>query len=134
MNKVKFLVAAILSVLFVACSEEENLSQAGKTGFQVSLTEDVKVDSRSTPKQLGKPLASQFNLKITNQVTERESYNGSYKDFISAAAGMYTIEAECGDDLELALDNPYYKGSVENVTLENGESKSDNLQGNRSAV
>ena len=124
MNKVKFLVAAILSVLFVACSEEENLSQTSKTGFQISLTESVKVDSRSTPAELGKPLISQFNLKITNQVTERESYNGSYKDFISAAAGMYTIEAECGDDLELALDNPYYKGSVENVTLENGESKS----------
>lgn len=124
MNKVKFLVAAILSVLFVACSEEENLSQTSKVGFQISLTESVKVDSRSTPAELGKPLISQFNLKITNQVTERESYNGSYKDFISAAAGMYTIEAECGDDLELALDNPYYKGSVENVTLENGESKS----------
>lgn len=124
MNKVKFLVAAMLSVLFVACSEEENLSQTSKTGFQISLTESVKVDSRSTPAELGKPLISQFNLKITNQVTERESYNGSYKDFISAAAGMYTIEAECGDDLELALDNPYYKGSVENVTLENGESKS----------
>lgn len=124
MNKVKFLVAAILSVLFVACSEEENLSQTSKTGFQISLTESVKVDSRSTPAELGKPLISQFNLKITNQVTERESYNGSYKDFISAAAGMYTIEAECGDDLELALDNPYYKGSVEDVTLENGESKS----------
>lgn len=124
MNKVKFLVAAILSVLFVACSEEENLSQTSKTGFQISLTESVKVDSRSTPAELGKPLISQFNLKITNQVTGRESYNGSYKDFISAAAGMYTIEAECGDDLELALDNPYYKGSVENVTLENGESKS----------
>ena len=124
MNKVKFLVAAILSVLFVACSEEENLSQTSKTGFQISLMESVKVDSRSTPAELGKPLISQFNLKITNQVTERESYNGSYKDFISAAAGMYTIEAECGDDLELALDNPYYKGSVENVTLENGESKS----------
>lgn len=124
MNKVKFLVAAILSVLFVACSEEENLSQTSKAGFQISLTESVKVDSRSTPAELGKPLISQFNLKITNQVTERESYNGSYKDFISAAAGMYTIEAECGDDLELALDNPYYKGSIENVTLENGESKS----------
>ena len=124
MNKVKFLVAAILSVLFVACSEEENLSQTSKTGFQISLTESVKVDSRSTPAELGKPLISQFNLKITNQVTGRESYNGSYKDFISAAAGMYTIEAECGDNLELALDNPYYKGSVEDVTLENGESKS----------
>ena len=124
MNKVKFLVAAILSVLFVTCSEEENLSQTSKAGFQISLTESVKVDSRSTPAELGKPLISQFNLKITNQVTERESYNGSYKDFISAAAGMYTIEAECGDDLELALDNPYYKGSIENVTLENGESKS----------
>ena len=69
MNKVKFLVAALLGVLFVACSEEENLSQTSKTGFLVSLTEDVKVDSRKTPEELGKPAASQFKLKITNQTT-----------------------------------------------------------------
>lgn len=53
MNKVKFLVAALLGVLFVACSEEENLSQTGKTGFLVSLAEDVKVESRSTPEEIG---------------------------------------------------------------------------------
>ncbi|OUN82587.1 MULTISPECIES: DUF4493 domain-containing protein [unclassified Bacteroides] len=123
MNKVKFLVATLLGVLFVACSEEENLSQTGKTGFLVSLAEDVKVESRSTPEELGEPVASQFNLKITNQVTGSELYNDSYTNqLIPASAGMYEIEATYGDNPVLALDAPYYKGTAE-ADLADGESK-----------
>lgn len=123
MNNVKFLVAALLGVLFVACSEEENLSQTSKTGFLVSLTEDVKVDSRKTPEELGKPAASQFKLKITNQTTGSELYSGSYtEDLIPASAGMYEIEATYGDNPVLALDAPYYKGTAE-ADLADGESK-----------
>ena len=119
MNKVKFLVAALLGVLFVACSEEENLSQTSKTGFLVSLTEDVKVDSRKIPEELGKPAASQFKLKITNQTTGSELYSGSYtEDLIPASAGMYEIEATYGDNPVLALDAPYYKGTGESKTVQ----------------
>lgn len=123
MNKVKFLVATLLGVLFVACSEEENLSQTGKTGFLVSLAEDVKVESRSTPEEIGKPVASQFNLKITNQATGSELYNDSYTNqLIPASAGTYEIEATYGDNPVLALDAPYYKGTAE-ADLADGESK-----------
>lgn len=128
MNKVKFLVATLLGVLFVACSEEENLSQTGKTGFLVSLAEDVKVDSRKTPEELGKPAASQFKLKITNQTTGSELYNGSYtSDLIQASAGTYAIEATHGDNPVLALDAPYYKGTAE-AELADGESKPVNVK------
>ena len=128
MNKVKFLVATLLGVLFVACSEEENLSQTGKTGFLVSLAEDVKVESRSTPEELGEPVASQFNLKITNQTTGSELYSGSYtEDLIPASAGMYEIEATYGDNPVLALDAPYYKGTTE-AELADGESKTVNVK------
>ena len=115
--------ATLLGVLFVACSEEENLSQTGKTGFLVSLAEDVKVESRSTPEEIGKPVASQFKLKITNQTTGSELYSGSYtEDLIPASAGMYEIEATYGDNPVLALDAPYYKGTAE-ADLADGESK-----------
>ena len=128
MNKVKFLVAALLGVLFTACSEEENLSQTGKTGFLVSLAEDVKVESRSTPEELGEPVASQFNLKITNQVTGSELYNGSYtSDLIQASAGTYAIEATHGENQLLAVDAPYYKGTAE-AELADGESKTVNVK------
>lgn len=128
MNKVKFLAAALLGVLFTACSEEENLSQTGKTGFLVSLAEDVKVESRSTPEELGEPVASQFNLKITNQVTGSELYNGSYtSDLIPASAGTYAIEATHGDNPVLALDAPYYKGTAE-AELADGESETVNVE------
>ena len=115
--------ATLLGVLFVACSEEENLSQTGKTGFLISLAEDVKVESRSTPEEIGKPVASQFNLKITNQATGSELYNDSYTNqLIPASAGMYEIEATYGDNPVLALDAPYYKGTAE-ADLADGESK-----------
>lgn len=128
MNKVKFLVATLLGVLFVACSEEENLSQTGKTGFLVSLAEDVKVESRSTPEEIGKPVASQFNLKITNQATGSELYNGSYtSDLIQASAGTYAIEATHGENQLLAVDAPYYKGTAE-AELADGESKTVNVK------
>lgn len=128
MNKVKFLVATLLGVLFVACSEEENLSQTGKTGFLVSLAEDVKVDSRKTPEELGKPAASQFKLKITNQTTGSELYSGSYTNqLIPASAGTYEIEATYGDNPVLALDAPYYKGTTE-AELADGESKTVNVE------
>lgn len=128
MNKVKFLVATLLGVLFVACSEEENLSQTGKTGFLVSLAEDVKVESRSTPEEIGKPVASQFNLKITNQATGSELYNDSYTNqLIPASAGTYEIEATYGDNPVLALDAPYYKGTTE-AELADGESKTINVE------
>lgn len=128
MNKVKFLVAALLGVLFTACSEEENLSQTGKTGFLVSLAEDVKVESRSTPEELGEPVASQFNLKITNQVTGSELYNDSYtSDLIPASAGTYAIEATHGENQLLAVDAPYYKGTAE-AELADGESEAVNVE------
>ena len=134
MSKVKFLVAVVLSVLVAACSEEENLSQAGKTGFHVSLTEDVKVDSRSTPEEIGKPLASQFNLKITNQATGNTVHDALFKgkegetEFIPAAAGTYKIEATYGDNPVLALDDPYYKGMAKDVVLEDGKQKTVNIK------
>ena len=134
MSKVKFLVAVVLSVLVAACSEEENLSQAGKTGFHVSLTEDVKVDSRSTPEELGEPLASQFNLKITNQATGNTVHDALFKgkegetEFIPAAAGTYDIEATYGDDPVLALDDPYYKGTAKDVVLEDGKQETVNIK------
>ena len=128
MNKVKFLVATLLGVLFVACSEEENLSQTGKTGFLVSLAEDVKVDSRKTPEELGKPAASQFKLKITNQTTGSELYSGSYtEDLIPVSAGTYAIEATHGENQLLAVDAPYYKGTAE-AELADGESKTVNVK------
>ena len=122
MNKVKFLVAALFGVLFTACSEEENLSQTGKTGFLVSLAEDVKVESRKTPEELDGPLTSQFHLTITRQSDGMKIYDASYTDqLISASEGLYTLEATYGNNPVLALDAPYYAGSVEDQEVAKGE-------------
>ena len=114
--------AALFGVLFTACSEEENLSQTGKTGFLVSLAEDVKVESRKTPEELDGPLTSQFHLTITRQSDGMKIYDASYTDqLISASEGLYTLEATYGNNPVLALDAPYYAGSVEDQEVAKGE-------------
>ena len=128
MNKVRFLVATVLAVLLAACSEEENVSQAGKPGFVVSLTESVKVESRRTPEGIGKPAASNFQLKITRQSDGFEAYNGSYTATIPAPVGMYTLEATHGDNPVLALDAPYYKGTAEAEVVSETESTPVTIQ------
>ena len=129
MNKVRFLVATVLAVLLAACSEEENVSQAGKPGFVVSLTESVKVESRRTPEEIGKPAASNFQLKITRQSDGHEAYSGAYTEgLIPAPVGTYTLEAEQGDNPELALDAPYYKGTTEAEVTSEAESTPVTIQ------
>ena len=129
MNKVKYIITALLGVLFAACSEEENVSQAGKSGFQVSLAESVRVESRRTPEEIGKPAVSNFQLKITRQSDGHEAYSGAYTaDLIPAPVGTYTLEAEQGDNPELALDAPYYKGTTEAEVTSEAESTPVTIQ------
>ena len=129
MNKVKYIITALLGVLFAACSEEENVSQAGKSGFQVSLAESVRVESRRTPEEIGKPAVSNFKLKITRQPDGLEAYNGSYTaNPIPAPVGTYTLEAEQGDNPVLALDAPYYKGTAEAEVVSETESTPVTIQ------
>ena len=79
----------------------------------MALTEQASVETRATPGELAKPLAENFHLKITD-VAGKPVYDGSYtSELIPASVGTYTLEATCGENPELALDDPYYKGEVE---------------------
>ena len=113
MNKVKFFLAIVCGAVLVACSEEESRMPTWQTGIQVALTEQASVETRATPGELTKPLAENFHLKITD-VAGKPVYDGSYtSELIPASVGTYTLEATCGENPELALDDPYYKGEVE---------------------
>ena len=126
MNKVKFLYALVCSIFLAACSEEENLMPAGRTGIQVALMEKATVETRKTPEELTKPLAKEFHLKITNAAGKSVYDAGYTSELIPASAGTYTVEATYGDNSELAVDAPYYKGEAE-VEVTDGKTAKETI-------
>lgn len=107
----------LMIVGLTACqSDAFSTHNDSKSGFYISLCDDVSVDSRATPSELGAPVASNFDLKITNKETGNLLYDGKFTDgFIPAAQGEYRIVASCGSNLELGLDAPYYEGTADGV-------------------
>lgn len=115
------LYVAFAALLFTAC-QEEDFGSGAKGGIRISLTEEVGVDvsTRSTPEELGKPMASQFKFKITDNTGATENYDYTDK-VIPLSAGTYDVVAYCGDiATTVALDAPYYEGAAE-ATVEDGK-------------
>lgn len=110
----KLIYTAILSItltLLTACGndQEQALAESGQ-GFLVSLTDEAGIGTRATPAEIGKPVASQFNLQIRRQTTGKDIYNGPFTDkTIKATISLYTLTATCGEDASLALDAPFIK-------------------------
>lgn len=129
MKYIHSLYIGLLSLLFVGCQEEQlNNMQTG--GFQISL-QDVAADitTKTLPKDLEGPLVSNFQLKITNEVSGTSIYNGAYtSNLIPASTGIYTISATHGDNPPLAKDNPYYKGDTTGMELEEDQVASVELK------
>ena len=107
----------LMTVGLIACQSDVYSTQTeSKSGFYISLCDDVSVDSRATPSELGAPVASNFDLKITNKETGNLLYDGKFTDgLIPAAQGEYKIVASYGSNLELGLDTPYYEGTADGV-------------------
>lgn len=108
-----------LSVLALSCNrtdiEEEYI---GKSGFLVTLADGVSVEARSTPLHLENPLTTDFNLKIVRTSTDTPVYDGKYKEeLIQAPAGFYNVSAWFGENPVLAVDTPYYLGTVTGVEV-----------------
>lgn len=108
-----------LSVWALSCNrtdiEEEYI---GKSGFLVTLADDISVETRSTPSQLDNPLTTDFNLKIVRTSTDMPVYDGKYKEeLIQASAGFYDVTAWFGENPVLAVDAPYYWGTVTGVEV-----------------
>lgn len=110
---------AVLSLSALSCNradmEEEHI---GKSGFLVTLADELRVESRSTPAELEDPLDTNFDLKITRTSTGETVYDGKFKeDFIQASAGFYQVTASFGTNPVLEVDAPYYEGTVTGVEV-----------------
>ncbi len=95
-----------------SCNSDE-VATHGR-GFRVSLSDEVSVTSRSTPAELGKPIADNFHLLITRQDKDLTLYDGAYtNNLIEAPVGSYRLKASFGTDALLGVDSPYYEGTVD---------------------
>lgn len=109
----------MLSLLTLSCNRADmEEGHIGKSGFLVTLTDDVRVESRSTPAELEDPLNTDFDLKIIRTSTGETVYDGKFKeDLIQASAGFYQVTASFGTNPVLGVDAPYYEGTVTEVEV-----------------
>lgn len=109
----------MLSLLTLSCNRADmEEGHIGKSGFLVTLTDDVRVESRSTPAKLEDPLNTDFDLKIIRTSTGETVYDGKFKeDLIQASAGFYQVTASFGTNPVLEVDAPYYEGTVTEVEV-----------------
>lgn len=109
----------MLSLLTLSCNRADmEEGHIGKSGFLVTLTDDVRVESRFTPDELEDPLNTDFDLKIIRTSTGETVYDGKFKeDLIQASAGFYQVTASFGTNPVLEVDAPYYEGTVTEVEV-----------------
>lgn len=113
-------------MLVAACQTESWESSRG--GLCITLGEDVSVITKSTPSELGKPVANNFTVKIVKESTGEIIYNDLYtSNTIPASVGSYSITASYGTDPVIALDSPYYKGEMSGVEVADESSTPVNL-------
>lgn len=105
----KLLFILCVCSVFAGCSKDDEKTE--RSGFVISLGEAaVDVTSRATPKELGKPLDTNFRIKVVNVTTGSSVYDGEFAQFIPVNTGSYELTASYGENAELEFDTPYYIG------------------------
>ena len=126
MRYIKAIYIGLIGMMLAGCQADQWEGIEG--GFQITLSDEATVTTKSTPAELGEPTTDKFKLKIVNEATNNAAYDGAYKSgTIPAAAGTYTVTATFGDNPVLALDDPYYKGDTTGVKVEEGQTTSITL-------
>lgn len=122
------LCSLLLCMLLGGCQENEETDLSGKTGLLVILTdEDNKAYSRKAPSELEDPLTEMFQLKILYSGTDKSAYKGACKEYVLLQEGLYDLTATYGDNPVIALDAPYYVGSLNAQEVIKGEMTSASI-------
>ena len=117
----------LLIPAFSACINETEVISTEEGGkISLSLGDVVTAVTRSTPAELGKPLAAQFTVSVIGE-NGHAVYNGPFvaddeaRMEISVPTGLYAITAEYGDNPLIGRDTPYYIGAEYDVKVINNE-------------
>lgn len=121
----KWLGSLCLLTLYIclgACQSEDDLRSSGKTGLLITLTDEAnQAYSRKVPSELEDPLSTMFQLRVIDAVTNKVAYSDKCKEFILLKEGTYNLTATYGEDPVIALDAPYYVGTLENQNVVTGQ-------------
>ncbi|MBM6960284.1 DUF4493 domain-containing protein [Bacteroides caecigallinarum] len=113
MKWISYLCLLVLCMVLTGCQSDEETTLSGKTGLLVTLTdEENKAYSRTAPSGLEDPVMEKFQLKVVYSGTDKSAYKGSCKESVLLLEGLYDLTATYGDNPVIALDAPYYTGSL----------------------
>lgn len=116
------LLLVLLGLWLGGCQEEDDLRSSAQTGFLLTLTDEAdQAYSRTAPSALEKPLASMFQLRVTDATTGKVAYSGECAESVLVKEGTYNLTATYGDNPVIALDEPYYMGTLENQQVITGQ-------------
>ena len=87
----------------------------------------IKAYSRKAPSELEDPLTEMFQLKILYSGTDKSAYKGTCKEYVLLQEGLYDLTATYGDNPVIALDAPYYVGSLNAREVIKGEMTSASI-------
>lgn len=110
------------------CQQEDDFRSSAQTGFQITLTDEGnQAYSRTAPTELEKPVASMFRLRVVDASTNKVAYVGKCAESVLVKEGTYNLTATYGDNPVIALDAPYYVGTLENQQVVTGQMTSASI-------
>lgn len=104
------------------CQQEDDFRSSAKTGFLITLTDEGnQAYSRTAPDKLEDPATSMFRLRVVDVTTGKVAYVGKCAESVLVKEGTYNLKATYGENPVIALDAPYYVGTLENQQVVTGQ-------------
>lgn len=110
------------------CQQEDDFRSSAKTGFLITLTDEGnQAYSRTAPDKLEDPATSMFRLRVVDATTGKVAYVGKCAESVLVKEGTYNLKATYGENPVIALDAPYYVGTLENQQVVTGQMTSASI-------
>lgn len=116
------------------CQQEDDFRSSAQTGFQITLTDEAdQAYSRKTPAELlpagllDGSMISKFQLRVVDVATNKVAYVGKCAESVLVKEGTYNLKATYGVNPVIALDAPYYEGTLENQQVVTGQMTSASI-------
>ena len=116
------------------CQQEDDFRSSAQTGFQITLTDEAdQAYSRKTPAELlpdgllDGSMISKFRLRVVDASTNKVAYSGKCAESVLVKEGTYNLKATYGNNPVIALDAPYYEGTLENQQVVTGQMTSASI-------
>ena len=124
------LACVMLVAALAGCQSEDEFTSSGQTGLRLALTDEAEhAYSRTSPSELEQPLGSAFNLQVVSMSsgTDKTVYKGNFKESVLLKEGLYNLTASYGENPVIALDAPYYVGTLEEQKVVKGKMTSASI-------